>query len=134
MLDANLNRASEGLRTAEDVLRFVKGEARLSGEARKLRHAMGRIVTAAVPAASLLAARDASRDPGRGRWKGTRRSTADLLLANLRRAQESARVLEEGLRLLSRPRGVREMQAARYRLYGLEAEAAALTASRRWRR
>jgi len=124
MLDANLNRASEGLRTAEDVFRFVSGSARLSREARSLRHFIRRTVLGAVPYARLLAERDSARDPGRARWKAARRSTRDLLSANLRRAQESARVLEEGLRLGGRPAAVRAMQAARFRLYALESASA----------
>jgi thiamine-phosphate pyrophosphorylase len=124
MLDANLNRASEGLRAAEDVLRFVARSAPLSGEARALRHLVRRTVLGAIPAGRLLASRDSAHDPGRGRWEATRRSTRDLLSANLRRAQESARVLEEGLRLAGRPAATRSMQAVRYRLYGLEAAAA----------
>jgi thiamine-phosphate pyrophosphorylase len=131
MLDANLNRASEGIRAAEDVLRFVHSSGRLSGEARDLRHAIRRAVLEAFPVDRLVAARDSGRDPGRGRWRAGRGTTADLLFANLRRAQESARVLEEGLRLANRPAGVRAMQSARYRLYGLESASARLARRRR---
>ena len=120
MVDANLNRASEGLRVAEDVLRFVRGHAALSGEARALRHGLRRAVLTVTPAVRLLAARDSARDPGRTRWRADRRSATDLLFANLRRAQESARVLEEGLRIAGPPRAVRALQALRYRIYSLE--------------
>ncbi|MEK7475851.1 MAG: thiamine-phosphate pyrophosphorylase [Candidatus Coatesbacteria bacterium] len=126
MLDANLNRASEGLRAAEDVLRFVRLDAKRSGEARALRHLVRRTVLGVIPAGHLLEARDSAHDPGRGRWQAARRSTRELLAANLRRAQESARVLEEGLRLAGRPAAVRAMQAVRYRLYRLESAAASV--------
>ena len=133
MLDANLNRASEGLRVAEDVFRFALGHAALSAEARALRHGLRRAVLPAVSSARLLAARDSAGDPGRTRWHADRKSCSDLVHANLRRAQESARVLEEGLRIAGSPRAVRALQAVRYRLYSLEAAAGRALGGRRRR-
>ena len=40
MLDANGNRAAEGLRVLEDVARFVLDDARLAGIAKDARHAL----------------------------------------------------------------------------------------------
>ncbi len=124
MADANLNRAMEGLRVAEDVLRFVRRSAPLSAEARRLRHALARAGGALGARSALLAARDAAGDPGRGRsGAGPRHSARDLLAANLRRAQEAVRVLEEVCRAGARPAGAREFQRVRYALYRLESRA-----------
>ena len=125
MLDANLNRAGEGLRVAEDLLRFGGAPPHLSADCRKLRHAFVRAGAGLLPAAELLAARRTATDPGRRRTGSVARScTADALRANFRRAEESARVLEEGARLLGRPRSAATFMRLRYALYGLEARAA----------
>lgn len=125
--DANLNRASEGLRAAEDVLRFCLDRAALSREARLARHAVraaGQVLASDV---ALRRARDARGDVGRRRsTPGTRRGTpGEMLAANLRRAQESVRVLEEVAHIAGRPRAAALFQAVRYRLYTLEQRALA---------
>lgn len=122
MLDANLNRATEGLRVAEDVLRFGYDHRALSGETRKLRHDVGKAMLRVAPRRALLAARDSRQDVGASRWKPgrSRRDAGDLLAANVRRAGESLRVLEEGARVVATPACCRSLQALRYRLYDLE--------------
>lgn len=124
ILDANLNRLSEGLRVVEDVLRFGRNAGRLSAEARRLRHAFGRAADALVSRRRLVLSRSSARDVGAGRWRGRRRgSLNDLRTANLRRAQESARVLEECARLLGSASATRAFQRLRYRTYVLESRA-----------
>lgn len=125
MLDANANRAREGLRVAEDVLRFVRGDSALSMKARKLRHAVGREAEALAPRTVLLAARDSAGDVGARQWRGgkARRNAEGLLAANLRRAQESARVMEECARLLGKSAAIRRLQSLRYSIYDLESRA-----------
>ncbi|MEK7767950.1 MAG: thiamine-phosphate pyrophosphorylase [bacterium] len=125
MVDANANRAAEGLRAAEDILRFLRDDARGSAEARRLRHALRRAAAALAPAKRLLAARDARRDVGAGRWRAgqSRRTWRAVLAANLRRAQEATRVLEEAARMAGRPGPARRLQSIRYALYGLESAA-----------
>jgi hypothetical protein len=133
MLDANANRAGEGMRVAEDVLRFSFGERVLSSEARRLRHAIARAVNEMVPRASMISSRDSVNDPGARRFSSgrPRRSAIDLLTANLRRAQESSRVLEECARLHGSGKTVRLLQASRYALYTLEKK---IWAKRPWGR
>ena len=128
MLDANANRAGEGLRVAEDVLRFSLGNSRLSSEARKIRHDISRHASEIAPRRVLLASRDSVGDPGAGRFSSSRPRTglAGLLTANFRRAQESVRVLEECSRLAGRTSLVRNLQADRYALYTLEKKAGEL--------
>lgn len=136
VMDANSNRACEGLRVAEDVLRFCLNDSSLSASARSLRHALGRAVESMVPRRRLIEGRDARGDVGASRWKGgqTRARLGDLLAANLRRAQESARVLEEFSRLHEKPSATRRLQSIRYSLYTLEAAALGITGRGRSRR
>ena len=133
MADANLNRASEGLRAAEDVLRFCLDRATLSREARLARHAVRAAGRALASDEALRKARDAKGDVGRRRSApGRRRSSArEMLAANLRRAQESVRVLEEVAHITGKPRAAALFQAVRYRLYTIEQRALAAAGNRR---
>ncbi len=38
MIDANLNRATEGIRVAEDIVRFILDDDRLTERLKKIRH------------------------------------------------------------------------------------------------
>lgn len=136
VLDANGNRAREGLRVVEDILRFCLDDSRLSASTRALRHSIGRSIESMVPRRSLLDGRDSEGDVGAKRWKAGRGRSriSDLLVANLRRAQESARVIEEFSRLLGKPAETRRLQSIRYALYTLEVKSLALLERGRNRR
>jgi len=122
-LDANCNRVREGLRVAEDVARFVLDDPGLSRSIKRIRHE----VTAAEKAlfrAGLdrFTARDVAGDRGRGtpvEQEKMRRSSQDLLKANLKRAQEGLRSLEEFAKLLGHPAAAR-FKRLRYRCYRIE--------------
>lgn len=122
MFDANANRAAEGLRAIEDVLRFAFNHRRLSREARNARHAVARISARVFPRGRLLAARDSGRDVGAARNDSAmpRRRRGDLISANMKRAQESVRVMEETAKYAGKLAGGRALQALRFRLYRLE--------------
>jgi len=125
MMNANLNRLSEGMRTVEDVMRFGYDHAAMSARARSLRHAFGATVRRLVPSRRLLESRESLRDVGASRWRDgqARAGLYDVVCANFRRAQESARVLEEGARLLHHAATVRSLQRLRYRCYEFERSA-----------
>jgi thiamine-phosphate pyrophosphorylase len=94
ILDANLNRAREALRVAEDVARFQLDDAPLAAALKKLRHDVDR--PARPRYAALLAARDSKADVGRdGDLPSGPRSLRETAAANLKRAQEALRVVEE---------------------------------------
>lgn len=99
IVDANLNRAREGLRLLEDVARFVLNDPRLSQQLKDLRHELAR---ASSPLQTkLLAARDPAHDVGAGQRPETELGRTDLtalIRANARRVEESLRVLEEATR------------------------------------
>ena len=123
ILDANFNRAREGLRVCEDVARLGYDDAALTQRLKRVRHA----VTAAgrqlpVPWRTMLLARGSERDVGRrmGQITSHRRGTiTTLFVVNLQRAKEALRVLEEGCRLFA-PAVSREFSRLRFRLYAVE--------------
>ncbi len=115
LLDANLNRAREGLRVLEDISRFVLNDRPLTRELRQLRL---QLVVGTPGEVGLLSARDVEGDVGAGRPGGEREGLSSLVLANAKRAQEALRVLEEGAPLEGWDPS--PFQKARLALYDLE--------------
>ncbi len=93
VLDANLNRAREGLRVLEDTARFVWDDRGLFTVLRKARHDLDKATRTAYP--RLVAGRESTHDMGRRMKEGQSRDWPGLVAANFRRAQEALRVLEE---------------------------------------
>ncbi len=133
VLDANLNRAREGLRVCEDISRFILNSRAISRELKALRHAIASAIKA-MPSGSklLLESRDSTDDIGRSSGIATemrRSGTADIFMANMQRVKESLRVLEEFAKLLDVKLAVK-FQRLRFKAYGVEKRAvAALRAS-----
>ncbi len=124
IIDANLDRLSEGLRVLEDIARLILEDIPLTERLRRMRH------EAAVDPAlkiRLLAARDSAADVGRERAGGyDRKRLIDVVSANAKRAQESLRVLEELAKLpqMSAELAGRSFQKSRFALYEIERELA----------
>ena len=120
LIDANLNRALEGLRVCEDIVRFHRDHPRLACQLRALRHALG-AAAVRLPGGQLklLCARDSRHDVGRRAPTAAESSLERVLLINFQRAKESLRVLEECARIVS-PRCSGTFQAIRFRAYDLE--------------
>ena len=99
LLDANLNRASEGLRVLEDIARFIANDAALSRELRGMRHSLADL--ARPVDTRLLSSRDSISDVGResGLRVEGERDLVSTIRANAKRVEESARVIEEIARL-----------------------------------
>jgi thiamine-phosphate pyrophosphorylase len=122
VLDANANRLREGLRVVEDLARFLQDDAATARRCKALRHQVTASMRRLGLARDLLAARDSVSDLGRGSFGAAERSRArvqDVLLSNLHRGQESARVLEELAKLLDAPAAL-SFKRVRYALYDLE--------------
>jgi len=122
LMDANLDRLSEGLRVLEDVSRFILGDARTTETLKRLRHEL--TATDSEFKNKLLIARDSEDDIGReSPVKGTeRKHISDLVTANAKRAQEALRVLEEFAKLPDMPPQMseRNFEQARFILYEIE--------------
>ncbi len=116
MLDANANRAAEGLRALEDVARFLIDDARIAEMAKLLRHDVRRLVPVDV-----AAGRDAGGDVGAATANpdAARERLVDLVRANAARVQEALRSAEEAARLCH-PASTAGFEATRYRAYQLE--------------
>lgn len=120
LVDANLNRAHEGLRVCEDVVRFGLGWQAPYRRLRVIRHGLDRqLHRAGVRPAQLMSARDSRRDPGRRARSPSVASLERLLLINLQRTKEALRVIEEASRLFA-PSATVGFQQLRFRTYDIE--------------
>lgn len=102
ILDANLNRMREGIRVIEEYHRFANGTVDIATRLKEMRHKV-RELDDGLDLGKLLQGRDSENDPfssGVIAKESQRSSIKELLLANTRRAQEAARVLEEYLKLI----------------------------------
>ena len=125
VIDANLNRLLEGLRVCEEIERFIVSNARLTSSFKKLRHK----VTAAskgwdISPLLLINSRDSRQDIGKPSIASElkRKNLPDIFYANLQRAKESVRVLEEFAKL-DKPAAALNFKGLRYKLYQIEKEA-----------
>ena len=119
LLDANLNRAREGLRVIEDVARFLYNDKKLSQKLKNLRHDLSKVTRKVYP--RLVKSREPGKDVGLTIKEGKRSNLKDILFANFRRVEEAIRVLEEFSRLISADAGDR-LKRIRFRIYGIEKE------------
>ncbi|NJD04028.1 MAG: thiamine phosphate synthase [Ruminiclostridium sp.] len=124
MLDANLNRASEGLRVLEDIARFCLDNENLTGKIKSIRHETRKSLQ--IFYRTLLKFRDADRDVGPSAsgipGVGGRRNMEELAAANFKRVQEAFRSMEEILKVLGRDELSRRFEGNRYALYSIEKE------------
>ncbi len=121
ILDANLNRASEGLRVIEDGVRFILNERDLTSQIREIRHSLMR-KAGEIPGAhwgKLIASREVERDVGKDSGEEGRENFKDLIRANFRRVQEAQRSLEEFGKLFSPALG-QSFKGLRFKTYSLE--------------
>ncbi len=117
LIDANLNRAREGLRVIEDTARFILNDSKLYRRIRLLRHRLTEITRKNYP--SLLKSRNSTADAGRVIHEYRRKNVRDLMIANFRRVEEALRVLEEYSRLISVSAGA-QFKNVRFRTYNFE--------------
>lgn len=122
-LDANCNRVREGLRVAEDAARFLLDDAALTARLKALRHGVTRAEAKLFRSSRLRnLARDVEGDRGRGNREKAERKRSDarsLFTANLKRAQEGLRSLEEFSKLIRHP-AARDFKRLRYACYRIE--------------
>jgi thiamine-phosphate pyrophosphorylase len=131
MIDANLNRSSEGLRVLEDVARFLLNDAELSQQLRTLRHDLAQETKSL--SVGLLSHRDSEHDVGHPYLISSRerefnmkttslQGLLDLVTANAKRVGESLRVVEELAKLpeISSMLNSASFEQTRFALYTLE--------------
>ncbi len=120
MVDANFNRAKEGLRVCEDTCRYAWDDKVLTRSFKDIRHQL----TSAIESLGLLkiiASRDIGADVGRPTTASeSKRANLDAIFyANSQRVKESLRVLEE-IAKLSDLKASQQIKNLRYSFYAIE--------------
>jgi len=120
IIDANFNRAKEGLRVCEDVCRFILDAKRSTRSYKAARHQLTDIV-GSLKIAQVIRAREITKDVGRDSTavEFKRNGAIDIYYANSQRVKESVRVLEEFTKLRNK-RLAEELKKLRYKIYALE--------------
>ena len=122
ILDANINRASEGIRVAEDILRFMENNINAVTELRTIRHFIRKSFKDY--ACDLLLQRSIANDIGieisRSSKLDSKLSQDDLLSANFKRAAEAIRVLEEVSKVSISYELSKKMELNRFKIYEIE--------------
>ena len=67
IIDANVNRATEGLRVAEDIVRFVLDDGKLTSKLKNVRHELVKTLRLGFDKLILAQGRDVKGDVGAGR-------------------------------------------------------------------
>lgn len=116
LIDANLNRLREGIRVVEDIFRYIFNDKVTASRLKTIRH-LARIENYQ----DLLESRDIKNDVLKSSTSSeqTRENLKSILIANFKRAQESARVLEEFGKLFSSKES-ENFKYIRYELYDIE--------------
>jgi thiamine-phosphate pyrophosphorylase len=125
ILDANCNRAVEGLRVVEDICRFVFNSERFTEQLKSLRHQIIDAINQFDPTGrNLIAGRDSDADVGEKilpELESNRTGYYSLVVVNFRRAQEATRVLEETSKLHNATAST-TFKKIRFDLYSIEKE------------
>jgi thiamine-phosphate pyrophosphorylase len=118
VIDANLNRLKEGIRVVEDVMRYYKNNQSIASQLKELRHK-----AQISEIKNLLQNRDSVNDVLKVSTKSEQKRTnlESIIIANFKRSQESARVLEEIYKLKDIALS-EKFKTIRYTLYNLEKE------------
>ena len=120
ILDANFNRAKEGLRACEDICRFILDDRAKTRQFKTLRHHLSAKISV-LPFGKLIDCRNINGDVGKSSTpvELKRKNVSDIFYANAQRSKESLRVLEEFAKLLNRPLA-EDLKKIRYQIYALE--------------
>ncbi|MFA6280954.1 MAG: thiamine-phosphate pyrophosphorylase [Candidatus Omnitrophota bacterium] len=123
IVDANFNRLKEALRVVEDIFRFIYEDDKLRKKTRELRHVLDVLLAEKIFNEAILE-RNSIGDLGKkvDVLELNKKDLSDILFANLQRAKESSRVLEEILKITFSAK-VSVLKKVRYDIYDLEKEA-----------
>ena len=123
LLDANANRAAEGLRTIEDVARLVREDAASALWVKQLRHELSAVLQT-VPRHQRLTARSTATDAGTALTtpaEATREDWGSVVSAAAERVTQSLRGLEEFFKVVS-PAASQALKQLRYTAYDVLAK------------
>ena len=119
IIDANLNRSREALRSLEEAARLGMDDARIASRLKDLRHGLREYeATLGLRPGDLASFRDPEGDVGRCAPAAPYGAVEELATANARRLSEALRVLEEYGRLFGK--GSETASRIRFEAYALE--------------
>jgi hypothetical protein len=121
IIDANINRAKEGARVCEDIMRLAVNDKNSTLRLKKIRHDVSKIIRASkIKQSDIIRNRDIASDVGKKtRIGNSKNKTVDIFLANSQRIKEALRVLEELFCILD-DSASRKFQRLRFKFYNLE--------------
>ncbi len=116
LIDANLNRLREGIRVVEDCQRYIFDNSTLTKKLKSIRH-KARVDNYK----EFLKHRDIIGDVAKSSTESEkyRDDISSIMIANIKRAEESARVLEESFKLIKASKA-EDFKLIRYELYDIE--------------
>lgn len=124
LLDANINRVSEGIRVVEDVARFVYNQKEFSKELREKRHYLRKLFIE--KDRDFFNSRDTKRDVGIEITKESqldkKSNIKNIVVGNFKRIQEGLRSIEEISKISCDYSISKEVETLRYSFYNLEKE------------
>ena len=123
IIDANINRAKEGIRVCEDIIRLISNDKRGTSKLKRIRHDISKILNGSkISLSDIIRYRNSKADVGkRIKTKNTKTKIYDIFLANCQRVKEAIRVLEELLCIFD-INASRKFQDLRFKFYNVEKE------------
>lgn len=123
IIDANVNRAREGLRVCEDVARFALNDKRFTRILKSIRHSATRQVLASknITLRELVQHRNTHKDRTKFIDMPSKQKTdlCDVFMSNIERVKESLRVLEECSKIIDEHMS-RKFRLLRFNTYDVE--------------
>lgn len=123
IIDANLNRALEGLRILEEITRFVFNDRQKTAGLKRIRHGIKKEIMGLFGNMDvLLSSRNVHGDVGKEKFSSDefkREKLRDIFEANFKRTEEALRVLEEFTKLF-RQKSAQVFKKFRFKIYEIE--------------
>ncbi|MFH0731857.1 MAG: thiamine-phosphate pyrophosphorylase [Candidatus Omnitrophota bacterium] len=124
IIDANLNRTREALRVCEDISRFILEDKRISRRLKLTRQKVFTVIRdSGLDYLKILENRNSVDDVGKRTTaaESTRANWQAVFLANIERAKEAARALEEFSKIINKELAQR-FKRIRFTIYDIEKE------------
>ncbi len=122
IIDANINRISEGLRVLEDLARFHYDAPEITEEIKNIRHQVRKNVNHLYH--DFISQRDSSNDIGltisQKNDLDNKQNFKALIMGNYKRIQEGLRVVEESLKVAGHYKLSKSYEQCRYDIYTIE--------------
>lgn len=123
IVDANINRAKEGLRVCEDIIRFSIDDKKTTTRLKNIRHKISKIIKESkIKESEIIKYRNSHFDIGKKiKIRNSKKVIFDVFIANSQRVKEAIRVLEELFCILDSATS-KKFQNLRFNFYDAEKE------------